>query len=169
MGHKASETTLNINNEFGLGTANECTVQWLFKKFCKGDWEPWPTESHHQSWSSSTTWKVAEEIGFDHSMVNIHLKQIGKVKKLNKGVPHELTDIKKKIVTLKCCLPLFYTTVCNVGDQGSIPGLGRFSGGGHGNPLQSSCLKNHHGQRILAGCCPRGRKESDTTKQLSIT
>ena len=26
-----------INNTFGLGTANECAVQWRFKKFCKGD------------------------------------------------------------------------------------------------------------------------------------
>ena len=28
------------------------------------------------------------------------------------------------------------------GDAGSIPGLGRFPGGGHGNPLQYSCLKS---------------------------
>ena len=36
MGHKAAETTCNINNTFGLGTANEQTVQRWFKKFCKG-------------------------------------------------------------------------------------------------------------------------------------
>ena len=30
----------------------------------------------------------------------------------------------------------------NVGDQGSIPGLGRSSGEGNGNPLQYSCLEN---------------------------
>ena len=30
----------------------------------------------------------------------------------------------------------------NVGDAGSIPGLGRSSGGGNGNPLQYSCLEN---------------------------
>ena len=29
-----------------------------------------------------------------------------------------------------------------VGDQGSIPGLGRSSGEGNGNPLQYSCLEN---------------------------
>ena len=28
------------------------------------------------------------------------------------------------------------------GDAGSIPGLGRSSGRGHGNPLQCSCLEN---------------------------
>ena len=27
-------------------------------------------------------------------------------------------------------------------DMGSIPGLGRSPGGGHGNPLQCSCLEN---------------------------
>ena len=30
----------------------------------------------------------------------------------------------------------------NTGDAGSIPGLGRSPGGGHGNPLQYSCLEN---------------------------
>ena len=30
----------------------------------------------------------------------------------------------------------------NVGDTGSIPGLERSPGGGHGNPLQYTCLEN---------------------------
>ena len=30
----------------------------------------------------------------------------------------------------------------NVGDPGSIPGLGRSSGEGNGNPLYYSCLEN---------------------------
>ena len=30
----------------------------------------------------------------------------------------------------------------DVRDVGSIPGLGRSPGGGHGNPLQYSCLEN---------------------------
>ena len=33
-------------------------------------------------------------------------------------------------------------SACNVGDPASIPGLGRSPGGGHGNPLQYSCLEN---------------------------
>ena len=40
---------------------------------------------------------------------------------------------------------------CNAGDLGSVPGLGRSPGGGHGNPLQYSCLENPHGQRSLVG------------------
>ena len=30
----------------------------------------------------------------------------------------------------------------DIRDAGSVPGLGRSLGGGHGNPLQYSCLKN---------------------------
>ena len=33
-------------------------------------------------------------------------------------------------------------STCNVGDLGSIPGLGRSPGEGNGNPLQYSCLEN---------------------------
>ena len=36
-GRKAEEVIHNISNTFGPGTANEHTVQWWFKKFCKGD------------------------------------------------------------------------------------------------------------------------------------
>ena len=34
-------------------------------------------------------------------------------------------------------------STCNAGDLGSIPGLGRSPGVGHGNPLPYSCLENH--------------------------
>ena len=37
MGHKAVETTCNINNAFGPGTANDHAVWQWFKKFCKGE------------------------------------------------------------------------------------------------------------------------------------
>ena len=33
-------------------------------------------------------------------------------------------------------------SVCNAGDRGSIPGLGRPPGKGNDNPLQYSCLEN---------------------------
>ena len=47
-----------------------------------------------------------------------------------------------------------------MGNLGSISGLGRSPGGGHGNPLQYSCLENPHGQRS---------QESDMTEQLKLT
>ena len=39
-------------------------------------------------------------------------------------------------------------------DLSLIAGLGRSSGGGHGNPFQYSCLENPHGQKSLAGNSP---------------
>ena len=33
-------------------------------------------------------------------------------------------------------------SACNAADLGLIPRLGRYPGGGHGNPLQYSCLEN---------------------------
>ena len=60
-------------------------------------------------------------------------------------------------------------SACNAGDSGdagSIPELGRSPGGGHGNPLQYSCLENPLEQRSLAGYSPWGQKKSDKTKQL---
>ena len=50
----------------------------------------------------------------------------------------------------------------DVGDPGSIPGLGRYPGEGNGNQLQYSCLENPMDS-------PRGCKEADTTEQLHFT
>ena len=58
---------------------------------------------------------------------------------------------------------------CSARDLGSIPGWGRSPGGGHGNPLQHSCLEKSQRQRSLASYSPWSHKESDTTEQLSHT
>ena len=52
----------------------------------------------------------------------------------------------------------------DAGNVSSIPGLGRSTGGGNGNPFQYSCLEKCHGQMSLAGYNPCGRKEVDTTE-----
>ena len=57
-------------------------------------------------------------------------------------------------------------SICNAGDSrdsGSIPGSGRSPGGGHGNPLQYSCLENpiHRGACL---CSPSGCKDLDRTE-----
>ena len=63
-------------------------------------------------------------------------------------------------------------SACNAGDLGSVPGLGKSPGGGHGNPLQYSCLENHQGQRSPVGSPVGyspwgwGCKELDVTEQL---
>ena len=97
MGCKAAETTCNINNAFGPETANECTVRWWFKKFCKGD-ESLEDKKHIgqplefdndqlraiiEADPLINTQEVTEELNINHSIVVRHLKKIGKVKKLN--------------------------------------------------------------------------------------
>ena len=57
---------------------------------------------------------------------------------------------------------------CKVGDLNSIPGLGRSPGGGHGNPLQDSCLENPHGQRSLVCYSPCGHKELEMIRSDQI-
>ena len=52
-------------------------------------------------------------------------------------------------------------SACNTGDLGSIPGSGRLSGEGHGNPLQCSCLENPMEPGRLQSMGPQ---ESDTTE-----
>ena len=53
-------------------------------------------------------------------------------------------------------------SACNMGDLGSIPGSGRFPGGGRDNPLQYSCLENP--MRSLVGYGPWGCKELNTAE-----
>ena len=59
-------------------------------------------------------------------------------------------------------------STCNAGDLDSVPGLGRSPGGGHGNPLQYSCLEDPYGQRNLAGYSPWGLKEAHTLPSSKI-
>ena len=86
---------------------------------------------------------------------------------------HKISKLDKlNIESLKICVQIFVWTYVSislgyiprsenplanagdVGDMGSIPGSGRSPGGGHGNPLQHSCLENPHGQRSLVGYSP---------------
>ena len=54
-------------------------------------------------------------------------------------------------------------STCNVGDLGSIPGLGRSPGEGKGYPLQYSGLENS------MDCTVREVTESNTTERLSLS
>ena len=56
----------------------------------------------------------------------------------------------------------------DIRDAGSIPGLERSPGGGHGNPLQYSSILAWRipWTRSLVGYSPQGHKESDVTEAI---
>ena len=56
----------------------------------------------------------------------------------------------------------------NAGDMGSSPGLGRFPGGGNGNPLQYSCLGNPINRGAWQATV-HGVTELDMTDQLTLS
>ena len=55
----------------------------------------------------------------------------------------------------------------NAGDAGPIPGSGRSSGGGNGNPLQYSCLGNPMDRGAWRATVHGVAKELDMTEQLN--
>ena len=61
------------------------------------------------------------------------------------------------------CGPAGKESVCNAGDLGSIPGLGRSPGEGKGYPLQYSSLENS------MDYSPWDLEESDTTERLILS
>ena len=57
----------------------------------------------------------------------------------------------------------------DIRNMGSIPGLGRFLGGGHGNPLQYSCLENPMDRRAWWVTVHRITKsQTEVTEHASI-
>ena len=56
----------------------------------------------------------------------------------------------------------------DVRDVGSSPGSGRFPGGGHGNPLQYSCLENPMDRGAWQATVHRVAKIWRQLKQLSM-
>ena len=124
MGHKAAKTTCNINNAFGPGTSNEHTVQWWFKKFCKG----------HKSLEDEEHSGQPSEVDNDQLRAIMELILLQVHKKLPKNpistilpsfsIWSKLERWKssisgclmtwqqiKEIVILKCCLLIIYTTM----------------------------------------------------------
>ena len=55
----------------------------------------------------------------------------------------------------------------DIKDSGSIPGLGRSSGGRNSNPFQYSCLENHMDRGAWQATVHRVTKSQTRLKQLS--
>ena len=54
----------------------------------------------------------------------------------------------------------------NAGDTGLIPGSERSVGGGHGNPLQYSCLENSMDRDVCQATVHQVAKESNTAEHI---
>ena len=123
------ETIHNINNAFSPGTANECTVQWWFKKSCEGD-ESFedkelsgrPLEDDKDQLRESlklillnytgSCWRTQHRPFYSRSAFEANWKGA----KLNKQLSEcfiSWLKIKKKISVLKCCFLLFHKTTTN--------------------------------------------------------
>ena len=89
---------------------------------------------------------------------SLYCRSCGKLTQSRISFEKHPFHFKASLVAQKVkCLPTMWV------DLGLIPGLGRSSGEGNGNPLQYSCLENPMDGWSLVGYSLWGHKESDMT------
>ena len=129
MGRKASETTQNSNDTFDSRTVNEHTVQWWFKKFCKGDeiledeersGQPPEVGKKQLRRSLKLILLQLQEKLLKNSVLTIlcHLVFWSKLERWKSSIRGCLMSWpqkkkKQRPVILKCCPLLFYATTTN--------------------------------------------------------
>ena len=106
LGHKATDASAKIKSAFGKPKVNERTVQRWFNKFRSGNTSlkdktgrGRPTSVDDERLKAvveanpiTTVREISLELGLPPTTVSMHLKLIGKKKKLDKWVPHRLTE-----------------------------------------------------------------------------
>ena len=89
----------------------------------------------------------------------------------SRRVGHDLSELNCPDIPLFMGFPgvsVGQESACNAGDAVLIPGSGRSPGGGDGNPLQYSCLKNPMGRGASPGTV-HWVTESDMTEAAEQT
>ena len=87
------------------------------------------------------------------------LSEVSKTEKIKYRVISLICGSSQRVLVLKNLL----VKAGDIRETGSVPGSGRFPGGGHVNPLQYSCLENPM-DRGLLGYGPIVLKASDMTE-----
>ncbi|GFU06870.1 histone-lysine N-methyltransferase SETMAR [Nephila pilipes] len=106
LGATTRQTVANINRVFGIQVATNATVARWFKKFRSGvlDLSNQPRDKVENDILKATEKANSSQSARELSLMYIvskqtiltHLGKIGKVKKLDKWIPHELSNAQKK-------------------------------------------------------------------------
>lgn len=119
LGRSAAEAARNICKAFGEGSVNERTIRRWFAKFSTGDTDlenqprgrP-PTVIENDDLKHTvegnpyqTVRELSAQLSASAPTVSRHLKCIGKVKKLDTWVPHDLTE-RQQLKRLETCVSL---------------------------------------------------------------
>ncbi|XP_045452753.1 histone-lysine N-methyltransferase SETMAR-like [Melitaea cinxia] len=114
-GSKAAEAARNINDVYGANTTNDRTTRYWFARFRPGNFDVRnergrpkmmvdndKLKTFVEADDSQTTAELAATFEVRTKTILVHLPQIGKVKKLNKWVPHELNKRQREIRVETC-------------------------------------------------------------------
>ncbi|CAH2084588.1 unnamed protein product [Euphydryas editha] len=120
-GSKAAEVARNINDAYGANTTNDRTTSYWFTRFRSGNFDlrndlrgrPKMLVDNDElkaiveADDSQITPELAAVFEVSTKTILVHLHQIGKVKKLDKWVPHELNERQREI-RVETCLALLH-------------------------------------------------------------
>ena len=109
LNHNAAEAARNINAAFGKGSANERTIRRWFDKFQSGDVamensargrpanriDDANLRTEVEANTSQSARELAKTFKVSRQTISLHLKAIGKKKKMDKWVPHLLNKSQK--------------------------------------------------------------------------
>ena len=121
-----------------------CHLDWIIRSFA--DWAEGETQQS-LSYCSGFRWGSVQNPWFPfspnshdtsklYSSVSLQLSQVMSISSIH--------SFNKYLGSTYCVsgLPSWLKeSACNAGDLGSVPGLRRCPGGGHGNPLRYPCLQ----------------------------